>query len=148
MKAIQLCLTLCDPLDCSLPGSSVHGKNTGVGSHSILQGFFPTQGSNPGFPHCMQILYCLNHEESPYIVIIIGIFRTYFTWIFKTYCLISLWSWLKCLTARWYLIQVIKIDIVLEIKYFSTMDWSFYSCGISKILISNFCMNMFLRHML
>ena len=40
-----------DPMDCSLPGSSVHGdspsKNTGVGRHALLQGIFPTQGSNP-----------------------------------------------------------------------------------------------------
>ena len=38
-------------MDCSLPGSSVHGilqgKNTGVGCHVLLQGIFPTQGSNP-----------------------------------------------------------------------------------------------------
>ena len=44
---------LCDPMDCSLPGSSVHGdspdKNTGVGCRALLQGIFPTQGSNP---HC------------------------------------------------------------------------------------------------
>ena len=50
------CLTLCDPTDCSPPGSSVHGvspdKNTGVGLHALLQGIFPTQGSNPGFPCC------------------------------------------------------------------------------------------------
>ena len=46
----QLCLTLCDPMDCSPPDSSVHGifpgRNTGVGCHSLLQGIFPTQGSN------------------------------------------------------------------------------------------------------
>ena len=39
---------LCDPMDCSQAGSSVHGsfpaKNTGVGSHFLLQGIFPTQG--------------------------------------------------------------------------------------------------------
>ena len=33
------------------------GKNTGVVSHSLLQGIFPTQGLNPGLPHCGQILY-------------------------------------------------------------------------------------------
>ena len=38
------------------------GKNTGVASHSFLQGIFPTQGSNPGFLHCRQIPYCLGHE--------------------------------------------------------------------------------------
>ena len=40
-------------------------KNTGVGSHSLLQGIFPTQGSNPGLPHCRQILYQLSHKGSP-----------------------------------------------------------------------------------
>ena len=38
------------------------GMNTGVGSHSLLQGIFPTQGSNPGLLHCRQILYCLSHQ--------------------------------------------------------------------------------------
>ena len=64
----QSCPTLCDPMDCSLPGSSVHGdspdKNTGVGSHSLLQGIFPTQGSNPGLPRCGWILYHLSHHGS------------------------------------------------------------------------------------
>ena len=53
---LKLCPSLCDPMDCSPPGSSVHGdspsKNTGVGCHALLQGIFPTQGSNPGVPHC------------------------------------------------------------------------------------------------
>ena len=43
-KSFQSCLTLCDPMDCSLPGSSVHdspGKNTRVGCHFLLQGLFP-----------------------------------------------------------------------------------------------------------
>ena len=58
-KLLQSCLTLCDPMDCSLPGYSVHGdspsKNTGVGCHFLLQGIFPTQGSNP-FPLCLPAL--------------------------------------------------------------------------------------------
>ena len=41
------------------------GKNTGVGSHSLLQGIFPTQGSNPGLLHYRWILYCLSHQGSP-----------------------------------------------------------------------------------
>ena len=40
------------------------GKNTGVGSHSLLQGIFPTQGSNAGLPHFWQILYHLSHQGS------------------------------------------------------------------------------------
>ena len=66
-KSLQSCPTLCDPMDCSLSGSSVHGdspsKNTGVGCHALLQRIFPTQGSNPGLLHCRQTLYCLSHQE-------------------------------------------------------------------------------------
>ena len=41
------------------------GKNTGVGCHFLLQGIFPTQGSNPGLLHCRQTLYHLSHQGSP-----------------------------------------------------------------------------------
>ena len=65
----QSCPTLCYPMDCSPPGSSVHGdspgKNTGVGGHALLQGIFPTQGLNLGVLHCKQILYGLSHQGSP-----------------------------------------------------------------------------------
>ena len=40
------------------------GQNTGVGSLSLLQGLFSTQGSNPGLPHCRWILYQLSHKGS------------------------------------------------------------------------------------
>ena len=43
------------------------GQNTGVGSLSLLQGIFPTQGLNPGLLHCRQILYQLRHKGSPYM---------------------------------------------------------------------------------
>ena len=41
------------------------GQNTGVGSLSLLQGIFPTQGLNPGLLHCRRILYQLSHKGSP-----------------------------------------------------------------------------------
>ena len=44
------------------------GTNTGVGSLSCLQGIFPTQGSNPGLPHFLGILYCQSHMGSPRIL--------------------------------------------------------------------------------
>ena len=44
------------------------GQNTGVGSLSLLQQIFPTQGSNPGLPHCRQILYQLSQKGSPRIL--------------------------------------------------------------------------------
>ena len=108
-EVTQSCPTLSDPMDCSPPGSSIHGifqarvlewgaiafsvnncqqniiwnrigqkkvkvakscptpsgQNTGVCSLSLLQGIFPTQGSNPSLPYCRQILYQLSHQESP-----------------------------------------------------------------------------------
>ena len=44
------------------------GQNTGVGSLALLQGIFPTQGSNLGLSHCRQILYQLSHKGSPRIL--------------------------------------------------------------------------------
>ena len=53
---IQSCPTLCNPVDCSSPGSSVHGdspgQNTVVGCHALLQGLFPTQVFTPGLMNC------------------------------------------------------------------------------------------------
>uniref|UniRef100_A0A8B9YL87 Nucleophosmin n=1 Tax=Bos mutus grunniens TaxID=30521 RepID=A0A8B9YL87_BOSMU len=43
----------------------VSNSFTGVGCHALLQGIFPTQGSNPGLLHCRQILYHLSHQGSP-----------------------------------------------------------------------------------
>jgi len=67
-EVTQLCLTPCDSMDCSLPGSSVHGifpgKSTGVSCHFLLQGIFLTQGLSPDLLHCMQMLYCLSYQFS------------------------------------------------------------------------------------
>ena len=52
----------------SLPAEPHTGAHTGVGSHSLLHGIFPTQGSNPGLPHFAQILYQLSHKGSPRIL--------------------------------------------------------------------------------
>ena len=64
----QWYLTLCDPYDCSLPGSFIHGdspgKNTGLGCYALLWQIFPTQGWNSGLLHCRQILYHLSHQGS------------------------------------------------------------------------------------
>ena len=109
MKVSQSSLTLCNPMDCSQPGSSVHGIlrarmlelfpspddlpnpgikpmspalqvdslptelpgkpiNIGLSCHALLQGIFPTQGSNPGLPYYRQILYSLSHQGSPRIL--------------------------------------------------------------------------------
>ena len=62
--------SFCNPMDCSQPGSSVHGtsqaRTLGWDCHFFLQGIFPTQGSNLGVLHCRQILYHLSHQKSPW----------------------------------------------------------------------------------
>ena len=88
--------SLCNPMDCSLPGSSVHGdspgKNTGVGCHALLQGIFPTQGSNLGLLHCRWILYHLGHQGNPKIYIQCNIYTSIFyiiytcTYFFQAVC--------------------------------------------------------------
>ena len=64
----QSCLTLCDPVDCNLPGSSIHGifqaRILEWVAISFSRRSFPTQGSNQGLPHCRQTLYCLSHQNS------------------------------------------------------------------------------------
>jgi len=84
----QSCLTLCNPMDYSLSGSSVHGdspgKNTGVSCHALLQGIFPTHGLNPGLPYCRQILYLLSHQGSPTSLLLWCIFqRRELNWVWK-----------------------------------------------------------------
>ena len=65
----QSCPTLCNPMDCSPPVSSVHeilqARILEWGSPSLFQGIFMTQGSNPSLLHRRQILYHLSYRESP-----------------------------------------------------------------------------------
>ena len=60
-KSLQSCPTLCDPMDCSLPRFSVHGifqatllEWVAIPCHPLLQGIFPTQGSNPHLLHLLR----------------------------------------------------------------------------------------------
>ena len=70
-KSLQSYRTFCNTMDFSPRGSSVHGdspgKNTGVGCLALLQGIFPTQGSNL---HLLGLLHCtesLNHQVCPHL---------------------------------------------------------------------------------
>ena len=65
LSRVWLFVTLCLTIACQLlcPWDPL-GKNTWVGCHVLLQGIFPTQGLNPGLPHCRQILYGLSHQGS------------------------------------------------------------------------------------
>ena len=68
-KSLRSHLTLCDSIDCSPPGSSVHGdspgKNTGVGCNALLQGIFPAQGLNLCLLHLMHWLVSSSPRASP-----------------------------------------------------------------------------------
>ena len=66
MKVTQSCLTLWTPW--TIQSRNSPGQNTGVGSHSLFQEIFPTQGSNPGLLHCRRVLYQLSHKGSPKIL--------------------------------------------------------------------------------
>ena len=72
VKVALPCWTLCNLVDFSLSGSSVHGiLQAGIlelGSCSLLQGIFATKGLNPDFPHCRRIFYHLSHQGSPKIL--------------------------------------------------------------------------------
>ena len=57
------------------------GQNTGVGTCSLLQGIFPTQGSNPGPQHCSWILYQLSHQGSFYSNMH---FKKYYSFVFQS----------------------------------------------------------------
>ena len=55
------------------------GNSPGVDCHFLLQGIFPTQGLNPGLPHCRQTLYCLSHQRSP--LCLVGLTQSSEGWI-------------------------------------------------------------------
>ena len=75
------------------------GQNTGVGSLSLFQGIFPTQGSNPGLLHCRWIFYQLNHQGSPRVL----------EWVVCLFSSRSSWSQESnqgLLNCRWILYQL------------------------------------------
>ena len=77
----------CSPVRLLCPWDSP-GKNTGVGSHSLLQGIFPTQGSNLGLPCCRQILYHLSHQENHLNYVYI--------YVWKCGCIVCVCMYLQC----------------------------------------------------
>ena len=115
--------------DCSPSGSSVHGdssgKNTGVGCYALLQGIFPTQGSNPGPLHCRWVLYHLSHQGSPV---------TYITYIWdllqKTQCM-QLDNWAKFQGSQSYLLIMLIFLFwtlaFLPVSYTDPQEWHIYS---------------------
>ena len=68
MEVTQSSPTLCDPPHVLYSSWNSPGQNTGLGGLSLLQGIFPTHGSNPVLLHCRKILYQLRHKGSPRVL--------------------------------------------------------------------------------
>ena len=106
VKVAQWCPTLCDPIDLYSPWNSL-GQNTGVGSLSLLQGIFPTQGWNPCLPHCRPILYQLSHKGSPRILVCIAYpFSSRFSWPRD-------WTGVSCITGWFFTNWAIRESVAI-----------------------------------
>ena len=78
------------------------GQNTGVGSLSLLQGIVPTQGLNPGLPHCRWIIYCLSHQGSP-VYVHSGRKRANLWYKWKKTGVLKIFGWLKLDSRQYFL---------------------------------------------
>ena len=84
------------------------GQNTGVGNLSLLQGIFPTQGSNPGLPRWRQLLYQLSHKGSPRILEWVGYpFSSGSSWLRN-------WTGVSCIAGRFFTNWAINLGNLLE----------------------------------
>ena len=72
MKVTQSCLTVCDSMDYTVHGILQTRILEWVAIPLLLQEIFPTQGLNPGLPHCRWILYQLSYQGSPRIILFIN----------------------------------------------------------------------------
>ena len=116
------------------------GQNTGVGSLSLLQGIFPTQGLDPGLLHCRQILYHLSYQGSPFRgigslkgwALITGIYTSPpthqhitkglftlipFTWFVMLICQEKITGILKLKTHSWKRQQISKLCNMAHVSY-------------------------------
>ena len=91
---------------------------SGVGSHPLIQGIFPTQGSNPGHLHCRQILYQLSHHGSPRT----GVGSlSLLQWIFLTQEL----NQVSCIAGRFFTHWAIREALICEVLE----GWAIYCIG-------------------
>ena len=125
MLVDQLCLTLWPsglyPARLLCPWSSP-GKNIWVGSCTLLQEIFPTQGSNPGLLDCRHILYCLSHKGNPYTFL--NFLYNYFKSLYKNPIVLlseNIFFFLKS-TLKLYLLTPLSIFLCLCVLGFH-LSW-------------------------
>ena len=104
------------------------GQNPAVGSSSLLQGIFPTQGWNPGLPHCRQFLYQLSHERSLRIL----------EWVAYPFSSGSSqpknWTWVSCIADRFFTNWAIR-EFIRHFKIKSCQKINYtYVCVCAKLL--------------
>ena len=129
---------------CSVMSSSLqpHGlyspwnspdQNTQVVSFSLLQGIFPTQGSNPGLPHCRRILYLLSHKGIPRIL----------EWVTYSFSRGSSWprnrSRVSCFAGGFFTNQAIREALKVKVaqsypSLFGPMDYTVHGFLQARIL--------------
>ena len=94
------------------------GENTGVGSLSILQGIFPSQGLNPGLRHCRQILYQLSHKGSPRILECVAYpFSSGSSWPRN-------WTRVSCIAGRFFTNWAIREAMLCEFQVYSKVIYT------------------------
>ena len=99
VEVAQLCPTLWNPMESPWDSS---GQDTEVGHPSLLQGIFPTQGLNPGFLYCRQILHQLSHQGNPRILEWVaypfssGPSQAYKEWLVSTHHRCVIWDSFQC----------------------------------------------------
>ena len=124
-EVAQSCPTLCDPMDCSLLGSSVWnfpGKSTGVSCRFLLQGVFPTGDRlNLGLPHCRQTVCHQSQHGSP-----------------STQC-----TWVKASSGRWW--RTGKSS-VLQCMGFKELDTTEQMNSNNKGIKLDYLFEIFLMH--
>ena len=108
-------------------------QNTGVGSLSLLQGIFPTQGSNPGLPHCRKILYLLSHKGSPRML----------EWVASPFFSGSSWprNWTRvfCIAGGFFTTEKLSGKPVDDIRHLNMVLTWFKTLGAVRMGMNLFC---------
>ena len=140
------CPTLCDPMDCSFPGSSVHcdypDKNTGVSCHFLLQGIFPNQGSNPHFLHWQVDSLPLSHQGNHVQPKFSSVQSLSHVWLFATPSTATRQASLS-ITNSWSLLKLMSVESMMPSNYLFSSVVPFSSCLQSFLASESFPMSQF-----
>ena len=121
------------------------GQNTGMDSLSLLQGIFPTQGSNPSLPHCGQILYQLSQHPKVMLNLILALLLQQPRWFWNTQIPSnmndSLISFIHCLI---YLNGQHEIRNLIQISWKTRLKWHTLKTKI-KLIGTSALIKWFLR---